>query len=110
MSCCPNCGHALDAAPKPRLGLTRMQKRALDFIVEYAGKNGVTPSYTEIRDALGLKSKSNINRLVEALHDRGHIERTPKMARSIALLDRPPHLASPPPGGEEARSAGEGVS
>lgn len=55
--------------------MTKRQKQLLDFIAAYIGEHGICPSYDEMRDALGLKSKSNINRIVVALIDRGYLVR-----------------------------------
>lgn len=48
-----------------------------------------TPSYEEMKEALGAKSKSGIFRLVAALEERGYIERIPNRARAIRVLDEP---------------------
>ena len=64
--------------------VTKKQLQLFDFIKEYVEQNGVAPSFDEMRDYLGLKSKSNVHRLVGALEQQGLLHRTPKMARSIA--------------------------
>lgn len=67
-------------------GLTAKQRELFDFIVRYADEhNRVTPSYDEMKDALGLVSKSGIHRLVTGLEERGHISRLPGYARSITI-------------------------
>ena len=68
------------------LGLTPQQKRALDFVRDYnARNNGVSPTYSEIADALGLRSRGNVNRLICDLEARGHVRRSPGLHRSLAL-------------------------
>lgn len=67
-------------------GLTRAQRRALTFIGEYENKSAVSPSYEEIKFALGLKSKSEVHRIVLALEARGFIRRIPNNARSIRIV------------------------
>jgi SOS-response transcriptional repressor LexA len=73
-------------------GLTRAQARVLAFIREYIGREGVPPSYQNIADALGYASKGRIARLLAALEDRGAITIERHRARSIALVEEPPHL------------------
>jgi SOS-response transcriptional repressor LexA len=67
-------------------GLTRGQKKTLEFIVSYMQDNGIPPSYSEMSDGLGLKSKSRIYDHIYALKDRGYIDYAPKKARSITVL------------------------
>lgn len=78
---CPNCGHE----PKA-LGLTAKQSKLLNFIREYRSHVGVSPSFEEMRDAMGLESKSGIHRMVVALERRGHITRRSNLPRSIEIL------------------------
>lgn len=73
-------------ARKTKLGLTKSQKELLDFIRAYAAKNGYAPSYDEMKDALGLNSKSGIHRMVHALAERGHIALSANRARSIEII------------------------
>lgn len=68
-------------------GRTKRQQQALDFIFNYfAASGGISPSYSEIAAALGLKSKSQVHRLIGALADRGCIGHIPGRARSIVVL------------------------
>jgi len=69
-----------------QVGLTTRMRDLLGFIKEYTAKHGVSPSYDEMRDALGIASKSGIHRLVISLERRGHIRREPAMARTIVVL------------------------
>jgi repressor LexA len=67
--------------------MTRRQKNALDFIKSFWAENGYAPSYDEIREHLGLKSKSNVHALVFRLVKRELVSVRPAMARSIVVLD-----------------------
>jgi hypothetical protein len=75
-------------APRnPKSGLTTNQKNLLAFIKARYAIDGVPPSYDEMRDAMGLNSKSGINRLVVALEERGYIRRLPNRARAIVPVE-----------------------
>jgi SOS-response transcriptional repressor LexA len=65
--------------------MTEQMRRAYDFIAEGLKTRGIPPSYQEIADHLGLKSKNGVNRLVVQLEERGLISRLPGQARAIAL-------------------------
>ena len=67
-----------------RYGLTKKQKELLDFLREQEGE--VSPSFDEMREALGLASKSGIHRLVKGLEDRGYVNRIPNRKRTIRLV------------------------
>jgi len=73
--------------------LTKKQYELLLFIHERQGEGGVSPSFDEMKEALGLKSKSGIHRLISALEERGFIRRLPHRARAIEIL-RLPEVAS----------------
>ena len=64
--------------------VTKKQLQLFDFIKDYVNQNGVAPTFSEMQDYLGLKSKSNVHRLVNALEQQHMLRRTPKLARSIA--------------------------
>jgi repressor LexA len=66
-------------------GTTQKQRQLLDFL--RAKQGGVAPSYDEMKDALGLKSKSGVVRLVAALEERGLIRRLPFRKRSIVIAE-----------------------
>ena len=70
--------------------LTRKQQELLLFINERLGRDGVSPSFDEMKDAVGLKSKSGIHRLITALEERGFIRRLPHRARALEVLKLPP--------------------
>jgi repressor LexA len=69
--------------------LTRKQHELLRFIHERLRETGVPPSFDEMKDALDLRSKSGIHRLILALEERGFIRRLPNRARAIEVLKLP---------------------
>src|SRR4051812_23017683 len=72
--------------------LTRKQHELLLFIHERLGQGGVSPSFDEMKDALGLKSKSGIHRLITGLEERGFIRRLPHRARALEVVRLPDGL------------------
>ena len=75
--------------------LTAKQHELLNFIHERLAKTGVSPSFDEMREALDLKSKSGVHRLISALEERQFIRRLPNRARALEVL-RMPDVASSP--------------
>ena len=69
--------------------LTKKQQQLLSFIDKRVSETGVSPSFEEMKDALGLKSKSGIHRLITALEERGFIRRLPHRARALEVLRSP---------------------
>ena len=69
--------------------LTRKQIELLDFIRQRVDEDGVPPSFDEMKDALDLKSKSGIHRLITALEERGFIRRLAHRARALEILKLP---------------------
>jgi repressor LexA len=69
--------------------LTRKQHELLSFIHERLGETGVSPSFEEMKEALDLKSKSGVHRLISALEERGFIRRLPNRARALEVLKMP---------------------
>jgi len=69
--------------------LTRKQRDLLLFINERLCADGISPSYEEMKLALGLKSKSGVHRLIDALEERGFLKRLPHRARAIEILRLP---------------------
>src|ERR1700730_6917916 len=69
--------------------LTRKQYELLCFINERLKEAGVPPSFDEMKDALDLRSKSGIHRLITALEERGFIRRLPNRARAIEVIKLP---------------------
>lgn len=70
--------------------LTQRQHQLLQYIHGYVAEQGVPPSFEEMRDALKLKSKSGIHRLITGLEERGFIRRLPYRARALELMRPPP--------------------
>jgi repressor LexA len=79
--------------------LTEKQKELLLFIHSRMQESGVPPSFDEMKDALDLKSKSGIHRLITALVERGFIRRLPHRARAIEVIRLPENA------GEAARAS-----
>jgi len=69
--------------------LTKKQRDLLILIHERLAKGEVAPSFDEMKDALGLKSKSGIHRLIGALEERGFLERLPNKARALHVRKLP---------------------
>jgi repressor LexA len=69
--------------------LTRKQHELLMFIHERLKESGIPPSFDEMKDALDLKSKSGIHRLIKALEERGFIRRLPNRARALEVIRMP---------------------
>ncbi|MBL6595742.1 MAG: transcriptional repressor LexA [Candidatus Puniceispirillum sp.] len=66
--------------------LTRKQSELLSYLNEHMQQHEVPPSFDEMRDALGLASKSGVHRLVSGLEERGYIRRLANRARAIEIL------------------------
>jgi repressor LexA len=75
--------------------LTRKQYELLMLINARIKESGVPPSFDEMKDALDLKSKSGIHRLIGALEERGFLRRLPHRARALEVLKMPDNLAEP---------------
>ena len=75
--------------------LTKKQKDLLEFIHKRLQKDGVPPSFDEMKDALDLRSKSGIHRLITALEERGFIRRLAHRARAIEIVKLPDGMAAP---------------
>ena len=69
--------------------LTRKQHELLTYINAKLGETGVSPSFEEMKDALELKSKSGVHRLISALEERGFIRRLPNRARALEVTKMP---------------------
>ncbi|MDO5643175.1 MAG: transcriptional repressor LexA [Paracoccus sp. (in: a-proteobacteria)] len=72
--------------------LTRKQIELLEFIQKRMARDGIPPSFDEMKVALDLRSKSGIHRLVTALEERGFIRRLPHRARALEILRLPDSL------------------
>src|SRR5215208_2296869 len=77
--------------------LTRKQHELLRFIHERLRETGVPPSFDEMKEALDLKSKSGIHRLITALEERGFIRRLPNRARALEVIRLPESTAGAAP-------------
>lgn len=102
--------------------LTRKQLELLDFIKTRMDRDGVPPSFDEMKDALDLRSKSGIHRLITALEERGFIRRLAHRARAIEIVKLPEVIeksgfsarvidggrptAPPPPGARSVEAIG----
>ncbi len=82
--------------------LTKKQSELLRFINERLKEDGVPPSFDEMKEALDLRSKSGIHRLIMALEERGFIRRLPNRARALEVL-RLPESATPSQGARGGR-------
>lgn len=82
--------------------LTRKQHELLMFIHERMKETGIPPSFDEMKDALDLRSKSGIHRLITALEERGFIRRLPNRARALEVIKLPDSM-NPSLGGRKAR-------
>lgn len=75
------------------LGVTKKQSDLLDFIKQYVTQHGVSPSFDEMADYMGIKSRGNIHRYLEALTERGLIRRDQKFRRSLVVIDHTAEMA-----------------
>ena len=88
--------------------LTRKQHELICFIDDRLKETGVSPSFEEMKEALDLKSKSGVHRLISALEERQFIRRLPNRARALEVLrmpDRPETAKKAPAKSAPARSA-----
>jgi repressor LexA len=82
--------------------LTRKQHELLIFINQRLTATGVAPSFDEMKDALNLRSKSGIHRLISGLEERGFIRRLPHRARALEVVKLPEQSAAPAAGSSYA--------
>jgi repressor LexA len=75
--------------------LTRKQRDLLEFIHKRVQRDGVPPSFDEMKEALDLRSKSGIHRLITALEERGFIRRLAHRARAIEIVKMPEAMERP---------------
>lgn len=76
--------------------LTRKQHELVLYLHRYLAEHGVSPSFEEMKEALGLRSKSGIHRLITGLVERGFIKRLQHRARAIEVLRLPENLVERP--------------
>ncbi|MCO6390335.1 transcriptional repressor LexA [Aliihoeflea aestuarii] len=75
--------------------LTRKQHELLLFIHQRLKESGIPPSFDEMKEALGLASKSGIHRLITALEERGFLRRMPNRARALEVIKLPDSISQP---------------
>ena len=86
--------------------LTAKQHELLRFIQERLEETGISPSFEEMKEALDLKSKSGVHRLISALEERGFLRRLPNRARALEVIKVPEDTVSSP----RAKPANDPVS
>ena len=74
--------------------LTAKQHELIQFIQARLEDTGISPSFEEMKDALDLKSKSGVHRLISALEERGFIRRLPNRARALEIIRQPDDVAT----------------
>lgn len=74
--------------PRPKSSMTPQWEMVLRFIRAYIRIHGVSPSYEVTAKGLGMKSRSNIHRIVHRLRVEGHLEVAPRKFRGIKVRDR----------------------
>jgi len=74
--------------------LTRRQHLLLSYLRDRTRRCGATPSFSEMAEAIGLRSKGSVHRLVGALEERGYIRRLARRARAIEVIDAPRDAAA----------------
>ena len=74
--------------------LTRKQHELIRFIQARLEESGVSPSFEEMKEALDLRSKSGVHRLISALEERGFIRRLPNRARALEVLRQPDDVSA----------------
>lgn len=77
--------------------LTKKQHELICFINDSLNSSGVSPSFEEMKEALDLKSKSGVHRLISALEERGFLRRLPNRARALEVLKMPERKGAPAP-------------
>jgi len=75
--------------------LTKKQFELLKFLNNKIKINGIAPSFEEMKEAVGLKSKSGIHRLIKSLEERGFIKRLPHRARALEIINLPDNIDQP---------------
>ncbi|WP_105436385.1 LexA family protein [Neorhizobium tomejilense] len=87
MITCPCCTHSFEPDAQAALGLTGRQRKLLVFIKGYLAENdGVAPTFNEMKDFLGLASKTAIHHLINELDERGAIRRIRGKTRAISIV------------------------
>jgi repressor LexA len=76
--------------------LTAKQHELIRFIQQKLEETGISPSFEEMKEALDLKSKSGVHRLISALEERGFIRRLPNRARALEVIRQPEDVVATP--------------
>lgn len=82
--------------------LTKKQHELICFIADRLAETGVSPSFEEMKDALDLKSKSGVHRLISALEERGFLRRLPNRARALEVVKMPERGDAKKPAGKSS--------
>ena len=85
--------------------LTRKQHELIRFIQVRLEESGVSPSFEEMKEALDLKSKSGVHRLISALEERGFIRRLPNRARALEVIRQPEDVSTRAPTAANSNAA-----
>ncbi|MEP3420771.1 MAG: transcriptional repressor LexA [Erythrobacter sp.] len=85
--------------------LTAKQHELIRFIQERLEDTGISPSFEEMKEALDLKSKSGVHRLISALEERGFIRRLPNRARALEVIKQPEDATPAPRASQTATLA-----
>ena len=86
--------------------LTAKQHELLLYIQRKLEETGISPSFEEMKDALDLKSKSGVHRLISALEERGFLHRLPNRARALEVLRQPENVTARPAAANDAAKGG----
>ena len=90
--------------------LTRKQHELLSIITDHLARTGISPSFEEMKAALGLRSKSGVHRLITALEERGFIRRLPHRARALEVLKLPEDMAGKAASAMPTASSADGAA
>jgi len=89
--------------------LTRKQRELLFLIRDHIEKDGIPPSFDEMKVALGLRSKSGIHRLITGLEERGFIRRLPHRARALEIIRLPEGFGQKQTMGQQVKALKEAI-
>lgn len=84
--------------------LTAKQRELLQFITVRLEESGISPSFEEMKEALDLKSKSGVHRLISALEERGFIRRLPNRARALEVMRQAEDTVAAPRSAQASKS------
>lgn len=89
--------------------LTAKQHELIRFIQQRLEETGISPSFEEMKEALDLKSKSGVHRLISALEERGFIRRLPNRARALEVIKQPEDATPAPRANADAAGSGADI-